>query len=64
MKVTLRIWRQANAQAKGQMVTYPLDGVSEDMSFLEMLDLLNEKFSERLSSSYVTPYLYRYHSSN
>ncbi|HBR53202.1 MAG TPA: succinate dehydrogenase/fumarate reductase iron-sulfur subunit [Flavobacteriaceae bacterium] len=42
MKLTLKIWRQQNAQAKGQMVTYPIDGVEEDMSFLEMLDVLNE----------------------
>ncbi len=42
MKLTLKIWRQANATAKGQMVTYPIDGVDEDMSFLEMLDVLNE----------------------
>lgn len=42
MKLTLKIWRQANAQAKGQMVTYPIDGIEDDMSFLEMLDVLNE----------------------
>jgi len=42
MKLTLKIWRQANATAKGQMITYPIDGVEEDMSFLEMLDVLNE----------------------
>ena len=42
MKLKLRIWRQANANAAGRMVEYNLDGVSEDMSFLEMLDLLNE----------------------
>ncbi|GAB6983642.1 succinate dehydrogenase/fumarate reductase iron-sulfur subunit [Nocardioides pyridinolyticus] len=42
MKVTLKIWRQPDAQAKGAMHTYQLDGVSEDMSFLEMLDVLNE----------------------
>ena len=42
MKLTLKIWRQANATAKGSMVTYPIDGVEEDMSFLEMLDVLNE----------------------
>ena len=41
MKLTLKIWRQENAQAKGSMQTYPLDGVEEDMSFLEMLDVLN-----------------------
>jgi succinate dehydrogenase / fumarate reductase iron-sulfur subunit len=42
MKLTLKIWRQANAQAKGSMVTYPIDGIEGDMSFLEMLDVLNE----------------------
>jgi succinate dehydrogenase / fumarate reductase iron-sulfur subunit len=43
MKLTLKIWRQADAQAAGAMHTYELDGVSSDMSFLEMLDLLNEQ---------------------
>ncbi|GAA4076912.1 succinate dehydrogenase/fumarate reductase iron-sulfur subunit [Nocardioides kongjuensis] len=43
MKVTLKVWRQENAAAKGAMHTYELDGVSSDMSFLEMLDLLNEQ---------------------
>jgi len=42
MKLTLKIWRQANATAKGSMQTYPIDGVEGDMSFLEMLDVLNE----------------------
>ncbi|WP_243056823.1 succinate dehydrogenase/fumarate reductase iron-sulfur subunit [Nocardioides sp. SR21] len=42
MKVTLKIWRQPDAQTKGAMHTYDLDGVSSDMSFLEMLDVLNE----------------------
>lgn len=42
MKLTLKIWRQKDASDKGQMVTYPIDGISEDMSFLEMLDVLNE----------------------
>ena len=42
MKLTLKIWRQENATAKGSMQTYPLDGVEGDMSFLEMLDMLNE----------------------
>lgn len=45
MNVTLRIWRQANASAKGQMVTYQVQDVSKDMSFLEMLDMLNEQLS-------------------
>jgi succinate dehydrogenase / fumarate reductase iron-sulfur subunit len=42
VKVTLKIWRQPDAQTKGAMHTYELDGVSADMSFLEMLDVLNE----------------------
>ncbi|HMY08211.1 MAG TPA: succinate dehydrogenase/fumarate reductase iron-sulfur subunit [Marmoricola sp.] len=45
MKLTLKIWRQANQDAKGAMHTYELDEVSEDMSFLEMLDVLNEKLN-------------------
>ena len=45
MRLTLKIWRQANQNAKGAMRTYQLDDVSEDMSFLEMLDLLNEKLN-------------------
>ena len=43
MKLTLKIWRQENAIAKGSMQTYSLDGVSADMSFLEMMDVLNEQ---------------------
>ncbi|MCU0328270.1 MAG: succinate dehydrogenase/fumarate reductase iron-sulfur subunit [Chitinophagales bacterium] len=43
MKLNLKIWRQKNAETKGQMVDYNLDGVDADMSFLEMLDVLNEK---------------------
>lgn len=45
MKLTLKIWRQADASARGELKTYPLEGVSEDMSFLEMLDLLNENLN-------------------
>ena len=43
MKLTLKIWRQANAKAMGKMVTYPIDGIEGDMSFLEMMDVLNEQ---------------------
>ncbi|WP_114907261.1 succinate dehydrogenase/fumarate reductase iron-sulfur subunit [Ornithinimicrobium murale] len=42
MKLTLKIWRQNGPEDKGGVVTYPIEGVSEDMSFLEMLDVLNE----------------------
>ncbi|HPU13480.1 MAG TPA: succinate dehydrogenase/fumarate reductase iron-sulfur subunit [Aeromicrobium sp.] len=45
MKITVRIWRQKNADAKGTMETYGLDDVSEHMSFLEMLDVLNEQLT-------------------
>jgi succinate dehydrogenase iron-sulfur subunit len=47
MKLTLKIWRQQNAQAKGSMKTYAMDGVDGDMSFLEMLDVLNEQLIEK-----------------
>ena len=43
MRLTLKIWRQENASAQGALQTYDLDGISADMSFLEMLDVLNEK---------------------
>jgi succinate dehydrogenase / fumarate reductase iron-sulfur subunit len=43
MKLTLKIWRQENATAKGAIKTYPIDGIDGDMSFLEMMDVLNEK---------------------
>jgi len=43
MKLTLKIWRQKNAQDKGGIVEYPIDGIEPDMSFLEMLDVLNEQ---------------------
>jgi len=45
MKLTLKIWRQPNPIEKGKFETYTLDNVSEHMSFLEMLDVLNEKLS-------------------
>jgi len=43
VKLTLKIWRQPNAQAKGKLVTYQLDNILPDMSFLEMLDVLNQQ---------------------
>src|SRR5690625_3802935 len=43
MKLTLKIWRQANSQSKGAFKNYTLNDVSGDMSFLEMLDVLNEQ---------------------
>ena len=43
MKLNLNIWRQPGPDASGAMQTYELDDVSPEMSFLEMLDVLNEK---------------------
>ena len=43
MNLTLKIWRQKNAKDKGQIVDYPISGIEEDMSFLEMLDVLNQQ---------------------
>jgi succinate dehydrogenase / fumarate reductase iron-sulfur subunit len=42
MKVTFKIWRQDNPDAKGEFKTYEVDGLTDDMSFLEALDQLNE----------------------
>lgn len=47
MKLTLRIWRQKDRVSPGKLVRYELDDVSEDMSFLEMLDVLNEKLTTK-----------------
>lgn len=46
MKLTLKIWRQDNAETKGKMVDYQIDGIEPDMSFLEMMDVLNEELVE------------------
>jgi succinate dehydrogenase / fumarate reductase iron-sulfur subunit len=42
MDLTLHIWRQAHAKADGRMAEYKVTDISEDTSFLEMLDILNE----------------------
>ena len=43
MKLILKIWRQENANSVGKIVSYEIDEISPDMSFLEMLDVLNEE---------------------
>ena len=43
MKLNLFIWRQKNAKDKGHFENHKVDFVSEDMSFLEMFDVLNEQ---------------------
>ena len=42
MQLKLKIWRQKNGKSKGKFETYYLNDVSPDMSFLEMMDVLNE----------------------
>lgn len=45
MNITLRVWRQKNAKMEGHMETYHVQDISPDMSFLEMLDVLNENLT-------------------
>ena len=47
MNLTLKIWRQPDAASTGAMHTYDIEDVSADMSFLEMLDVLNEQLNAR-----------------
>ncbi|ADD44862.1 succinate dehydrogenase/fumarate reductase iron-sulfur subunit [Stackebrandtia nassauensis] len=47
MRITLRIWRQSGPKVAGAMTTYKVDDVSPDMSFLEVLDVLNEDLTLR-----------------
>jgi succinate dehydrogenase / fumarate reductase, iron-sulfur subunit len=47
MNLTLHVWRQAGPDAAGKMVVYQATDVSPDMSFLEMLDVVNEGLTER-----------------
>lgn len=45
MKLTLRVWRQDSGASNGKLVDYQIDNIAEDMSFLEMLDQLNEELT-------------------
>jgi succinate dehydrogenase / fumarate reductase iron-sulfur subunit len=47
MKITLKVWRQKDANSKGGFKTYQHGHVSEDMSFLEMIDVLNEELVKK-----------------
>lgn len=42
MNLHLKVWRQKNRNAKGKLVSYEVQDISPDMSFLEMMDVLNE----------------------
>ena len=46
MKLTVRVWRQSGPDAEGRLVDYPVEDASPDMSFLELLDVLNESLVE------------------
>ena len=45
--VTVKVWRQASPDAHGQLTTYDVPGINTDMSFLEMLDILNDRLLEQ-----------------
>ncbi|HYW29881.1 MAG TPA: succinate dehydrogenase/fumarate reductase iron-sulfur subunit [Gemmatimonas sp.] len=45
MKLTLKVWRQAGPNAPGALESHVVDGVEEDMSFLEMFDMLNDQLT-------------------
>jgi succinate dehydrogenase / fumarate reductase, iron-sulfur subunit len=47
VKITLRVWRQKNAHTAGTLCTYEVADISPDMSFLEMLDVLNERLTQK-----------------
>jgi succinate dehydrogenase / fumarate reductase iron-sulfur subunit len=47
MKLILKIWRQKNSTEKGKIVSYDIENISPDMSFLEMMDVLNEQLTEK-----------------
>jgi succinate dehydrogenase / fumarate reductase iron-sulfur subunit len=47
MKITLNVWRQSSPEAAGSFVKYDVDGVSADMSMLEMLDVLNDRLESK-----------------
>jgi len=47
MNLTLKIWRQSNSKSKGKMVKYNISDISPDMSFLEMMDVLNDQLIKK-----------------
>jgi hypothetical protein len=55
VNLTLKVWRQASNTAAGAFQTYPVTDINEDMSFLEMLDVLNERLGEDLAEAPRTP---------
>jgi succinate dehydrogenase / fumarate reductase iron-sulfur subunit len=60
INITLKIWRQKNADTKGKMETYKLDNVSTASSFLEMLDQLNEQLiNDKIEPIYLCNNFYK-----
>jgi succinate dehydrogenase / fumarate reductase iron-sulfur subunit len=47
LHITLNVWRQSSADGEGKLVTYDVPDINEDMSFLEMLDILNDRLLEQ-----------------
>lgn len=47
MKINLKVWRQKNSNAQGELKNYAVENVDEEMSFLEMFDVLNEKLVQQ-----------------
>jgi succinate dehydrogenase / fumarate reductase iron-sulfur subunit len=47
LSLTLKIWRQQNKNSRGKLITYKVQGVNPDMSFLEMIDVLNEDLIQK-----------------
>ncbi len=47
MKFNLKVWRQKNAKAQGKLVDYTIDNINADMSFLEMVDVLNDNLTRK-----------------
>ncbi len=47
MHITLKVWRQSGPESQGDLATYEMDNVSPDCSFLELMDLLNEKLESK-----------------
>jgi succinate dehydrogenase / fumarate reductase iron-sulfur subunit len=45
INLTLKIWRQSGPESKGRLDTYQATDISTDMSFLEMLDVINDKLT-------------------
>ena len=61
LNIKLRIWRQDGPEATGRFVDYAADGISEDASFLEMLDIVNERLIDEGRAHPLRPRLPRGH---